>query len=184
MKTKFFVSFSVCVAMFVLGYAMCGHNQDRVEVEGTEVAKVIIIDNLVFDDLLDAIEQEESRGNANAVCPSYCCVGAFQITKGYVDHVNEILRGNSRWASDVQYTYEDRRDRAKSRSMTETYIDFLSKKQINLDPQLLSYCSLLVWFEMAARIHKGGPDGWEEADTIPYWERIKKRLECDGKRFG
>ena len=165
MKTRLFVSFSVCVAMFVLGYAMNERTRNR-------LVKV----NLRFSDLLDAIEQEESGGNPNAVCPNGCCVGAYQITRDCVDHVNGILRGNSAWASDVQYTYEDRWDRAKSRSMTETYIDFLSKKQINADPQLSSYCPLLVWFEMAARIHKGGPDGWEKADTIPYWERIKKRL--------
>lgn len=31
-------------------------------------------------------------------------------------------------------------------------------------------------YQMMARIHNGGPDGWKEKSTLKYWHRIKKYI--------
>lgn len=115
-----------------------------------------------FDDLLDAIEQVESGGDANAVgdCQE---VGPYQLTKIYVDDVNEILGKN-------EYTYDDRWDRDKSREMVTIYLHWYH--------EIGGYISENKRFEAMSRIHNGGPDGYKKPSTIPYWLKVKERLEA------
>lgn len=148
-----------------------------------------------FNDLLDAIEFVESGGDAGAMgdwigipCDEeivgclvahgeYRAIGAYQIHKIYVRDCNQIASGNSSWASDNRYTYDDRWNRDKSREMTWLYIDYYSKKVINSDPALLNCCPQIKWFEIMARIHQGGPQGYKKKSTKPYWAKVKTRLE-------
>lgn len=130
-------------------------------------------------DLLDAIEWVESRGNAGAVCPDGCCVGAYQLTKGCVDDVNK------RWGTE-QFTYKDRLDKKISRGIAWTYM---------LQYVPLAYDTL----ESRARIFKKGPDGWRNdprwfvrnrgytledavtkiSNSIAYWDKVKARMEAE-----
>ena len=176
--------------------------------EGEEL--VIEIDTPTFDDLLDAIEWVESKGDANAVGDKkfikytfdghkiyeYQAIGAYQIHKIYVDDCNRIAAGRSAWACENRYRYEDRWSKEKSREMTWLYIDYYSKQVINSTPELLAYCPEIKWFEIMARIHNGGPDGWRNdpqwfvrnrdytleeakkkiANTKAYWLKVKERL--------
>ncbi len=104
-------------------------------------------------------------------------IGAYQIHKDYVDDCNKIAGGDSSWASNNTYTYGDRWNRDKSREMTWLYLDYYSKKVINSDPQLLNYCPQIKWFELMARIHNGGPNGWKKESTKEYWLKVKARME-------
>ena len=129
-----------------------------------------------LDDLLDAIEWVESRGNASAIGDNGRAVGAYQIHKIYVDDVNRILKGWKQQIGDqikeaggkglggwfVPYTYDDRRNRILSRDMTRVYLTYYSPSNDNL--------------EQMARIHNGGPNGWEKDSTKPYWLKVKARL--------
>lgn len=34
-----------------------------------------------------------------------------------------------------------------------------------------------VTYEVLARMHNGGPDGWKKASTLAYWYKVKKVME-------
>lgn len=34
-----------------------------------------------------------------------------------------------------------------------------------------------VTYEVLARMHNGGPDGWKKASTVAYWAKVKKVME-------
>ncbi len=136
-----------------------------------------------FDDLLDAIEWVESRGDVNAVgdyvllvesdgfAPEwgiYKAVGSFQLHEIYVDDICRILGKN-------KYTYADRWDRDKSRKMTEIYIMYYAGIRTNV-----SYTTEQ-WYETMARIHNGGPDGYKKESTKPYWDKVKARMAREKK---
>lgn len=122
---------------------------------------------LTFEDLLDAIEQEESGGDPNAVCPKGCCVGAYQITKIYIDDCNRILRLMN---FPDHYTYKDRWDRDKSRFMTNIVtVHYAYKDWKNKEWDMMGY------LETAARTHKS-PSRRNHESTELYWEKIKERL--------
>ena len=105
-----------------------------------------------FDDLLDAIEQVESGGDANAVGDDGWAVGAYQIHKIYVRDTNRILGYD-------KFTYEDRWDRDKSREMTSIVIQHYGKGDI----------------ETMARTHKCPTERYKDS-TLPYWEKVNAVL--------
>ena len=116
-----------------------------------------------FEDLLDAIEWVESQGDPNAIGDDGKAIGAYQIWKIYVDDVNRIFKLYIRpmYQKGGLYTYEDRRDRDKSREMTAIVIQHYGKGNI----------------EYMARIHNGGGNGHRKESTKPYWAKVKARLE-------
>ena len=122
-----------------------------------------------FEDLLDAIEWVESRGDSNAIGDGGNAIGAYQIWKIYVDDVNNINTFGPK------YSYEDRWNRNKSRAMTKTYLYWyirFTKGIYNKKPE---------WdnrkWEYMARIHNGGPNGWKKESTEKYWLKIKNYLD-------
>ncbi len=127
-----------------------------------------------LDNLLDSIEWVESRGDANAVGDNGEAIGAYQIHKIYVREVNRILKLQG---SDKRFTYADRWDKQKSREMVKIYLGHYgawcwedsSKKSVEMN--------LLKIFEVCARIHNGGPQGYKKPETKKYWEKVKARLE-------
>jgi hypothetical protein len=104
--------------------------------------------------LLDAIEQVESGGQADAIGDNGKAVGAYQIHKICVDDVNRIL-------GEKIYTYSHRLNKAKSRQMCEIYIDHYGRNKTDLDK---------------ARIWNGGPRGHKKKATLKYAQKIKKHL--------
>ena len=123
------------------------------------------------EEVLDAIEMEESGGDPNAVCPDGCCVGAYQITEIYVDDANRILRLGG---CPGLCSYQDRWGREESRYITAIVTTYYSTVDyLGWD------VSRLRWNESAARTHRN-PNKRNHPSTKAYWLRIKKRLE-DGR---
>lgn len=133
-----------------------------------------------FEGLLDAIKWVESRGDASAVCPDGCCIGAYQLAKIYVDDVNRIRKLKNKYY--YEYDYTDRFSKLRSRMMVCIYLQYYSEDKT---------------IESMARIHNGGPDGWRDdpdwfvrnrkltlkqaqkkiANTKAYWIKVKNRME-------
>ena len=116
----------------------------------------------VSDKLLDAICDIESHGNSQAVGDSGKAVGVYQIHKIYVDDVNSF--------SKTQYTYEDRKDKTKSRAMVKAYLEHYGKVYEKKTGETANN-------EVLARIHNGGPNGYKKDATKKYWNKIEKELK-------
>ena len=89
----------IILTCIMLIYALIAPNMEReVPQDGQTPEKVADIPQNAplseygFEDLMDAIEQVESGGNANAVGDGGAAIGAFQIHKIYVDDVNRIMQ--------------------------------------------------------------------------------------------
>lgn len=107
-----------------------------------------------FNDLLDAIATVESNNDPNAVGDKGEAIGVYQIHKIYVDDVNRILRYPA-------FSYADRQDARKSRSMASVYLRHYGKNK--------SIAAM-------ARIHNGGPKGHKKKSTLQYWQKVRKVL--------
>lgn len=109
------------------------------------------------DRLIEAIIQVESKGDPNAIGDGGKAVGILQIHKIMVDDVNRIL-------GSTKYSYEDRRDPAKSREMFRVYTDHYTPE----------------WdAETVARRWNAGPKGDKKDCSIPYWKKVKKCLDAE-----
>ena len=129
-----------------------------------------------FDDLLDAIEWVESKGDANIVGDGGKAIGSFQIHKIYVDDVNRIICKHRMKVS--TFRYADRQNKDKSRIMVIIYLEEYAGGYTGED----FYTGVVLgdWQpEKMARIHNGGPDGWKKDCTTPYWEKVKARLDAE-----
>jgi hypothetical protein len=122
-------------------------------------------ENYTFDDLLDAIEWIESKGDANAVGDNGNAIGAYQIHKIYVRDINRFLGWN-------RFEYEDRYSKKLSREMTRQYISWYASRAYD-DTRDSKFFKL----EVMARIHNGGPKGYMKESTKPYWNKVKERME-------
>ncbi len=117
-----------------------------------------------FDNLLDAIEWVESRGDPWAVGDNGNAVGAYQIHKIYVDDVNRIQKSYNTpmlMRRDGQFTYRDRENKQRSREMVTIYLNHYGGT-----------------FEEMARKQNGGPQGHKKESTKAYWLKVKARMEA------
>ena len=151
----------LCPCCFALGWTC---NEIKYKARGTATEQR----ELTFEDLLDAIEQEESGGDPTALCPDGCCVGAFQITKIYIDDCNRILK---LFGSETRVSYEDRWNREISRDITAVVTCYYA----NRDSLTIEH-DRMQFFETAARTHKS-PSHRNHESTKPYWEKVKARME-------
>ena len=123
-----------------------------------------ILPALTFEDLLDAIEWVESKGDANAVGDDGRAVGAYQLWKIYVD---DVLRIAKLGGGEGDHPYRWRQNKIMSRIMVMVYIrHYATEKRVGREPT----------FEDMARIHNGGPNGYKKQSTKKYWEKVKKVL--------
>jgi hypothetical protein len=121
-----------------------------------------LTEELTFDDLLDAIEWVESKGDPWAIGDDGRAVGAYQIHKIYVDDVRRIMLkrfATYSWSVGVP-NYQSRQDPEKSRDMVTTYLKHYGGT-----------------FEEMARKHNGGPKGHLKEATKSYWLKVKARME-------
>lgn len=134
MKPKDIILNGVIIVTCLVFASIIGQKMKPKEVEAKEYT---------MDDLLSAIEQVESNGNADAVGDNGQAIGSFQIHKIYVDDVNRI-KGN-----DI-FTYKDRWNKHLSREMTKIYLTHYGKGKT---------------IEQIAALHVAGPDGWKQLET-------------------
>ena len=159
---------------------------------GLVISPVIGPTHTIYE-LLDALEQQESRGDELAVGQDGE-LGAYQLTKRYVDDVIRILAADNSELRQFTYTnlftYENRLDKEKSRVMTQIYISHYS--------YYVGVLNSSRRIEYMARVHNGGPDGWRDdpqwfvrnrnytlerakqkiANTKAYWLEVKARMEA------
>jgi hypothetical protein len=109
-----------------------------------------------IDRLLDAIAKVESRNDSAAVGDAGRAAGVYQIHRSYWADATRILG--------VDWEYRDARDPQKARQVVRAY--------------LCHYGSGRTLLEMA-RIHNGGPRGYEKAATLAYARKIEQVLYGD-----
>ncbi len=130
---------------------------------GTSPRPIVKSPALTFDDLLDAIEWVESKGDANAIGDNGRAVGAYQLHHCYVQDAS----------CERNYDYKnfndnDRYDKKKSREIIRLYMSrYATYGRLGRYPT----------FEDMARIHNGGPRGYKKESTKAYWQKVKARLE-------
>ena len=112
--------------------------------------------------LLNALVWVESSRNANAVGDNGKAIGLLQLHKIYVDDVNRILGVK-------KYSYADRWNPQKSVEMTVVYLKHYGHRYERLTGKKASY-------EVLAKIHNGGPNGWEKIKTNKYWYKVQRYL--------
>lgn len=123
--------------------------------------------HLLSDKELRALELVESEGVNGKIGdkhlgedPNLWAWGILQIRKCYVDDVNALC-GTNIYASDCLWDVE------LSRMVTQAYMNRYGRKRS---------------FEDRARIHNGGPNGWDArythvyAKTNHYWGKVKRKL--------
>ncbi len=106
-----------------------------------------------MDRLLDAIAVVESRDNPGAVGDHGRAVGVYQIHRSYWAEGTEILG--------VTWKYREARDPQKARQVVRAYLSYYGRGKSLLD---------------MARIHNGGPKGYEKAATLAYARKIEQVL--------
>ena len=118
---------------------------------------------LIFITALIAVE---SGGNINAVGDTHLrnkAYGLAQIRQPYLDDVNRI--------AGTAYTLQEV---ASSRALTAwtvtRYVRHYGERYTRITGLPLTY-------EIASRIHNGGPDGWRKSSTIPHWRKMQAIIQ-------
>jgi hypothetical protein len=116
------------------------------------------------DDLDEAIERlievENPGRDVNAVGDKHLrqkAYGLLQIRQPYLDDVNKI--------ADTNYTIEDMKNPELARWATRVYLNYYGdvyQSKTGDAPTL----------EVYARIHNGGPNGWQKASTNDYVQKL------------
>jgi hypothetical protein len=117
-----------------------------------------------MDRLLDAIAVVESHDNPGAVGDHGRALGMYQIHRSYWTEGTELLG--------VTWKYRDARDPQKARQVVRAYLSYYGRGKTLLD---------------MARIHNGGPRGYEKAATLAYARKIEQVLneeESESRRSG
>lgn len=122
-----------------------------------------------WNDFVSAVIYVESRGNDSAYNTKEDAAGCLQIRPIMVREVNRKLR---KWNAPFRYTLEDRWDREKSIEMFE-----IMAEQIPLygDETFMEFA------EVVARKWNGGGRGHLKESTLPYWNRIKDKINLDSQ---
>ncbi len=121
-----------------------------------------------FNDLLNAMVQVESEDNEIAIGANGER-GILQLSEIYIDDVNRIL-GPSLATKEAVYEYKDAFNPKYSKIMVRRYLKHYLNVAAKDKPSEMST------FEMAARIHNGGPHGWKKDSTKAYWKKVEARL--------
>lgn len=110
------------------------------------------------DLLLDAIARVESNGNPRAVGDSGRALGVYQIHKSYWKDGTRILG--------VDWSYDCAKDPVKARQVVRAYLLHYGRGRSLLEK---------------ARIHNGGPRGYQKKATLRYARKIAEILDQDAE---
>lgn len=122
-------------------------------------------------ELIPALIQVESGGIDDAQGDLkdgiYRAIGCLQIWKIYVDDCNRIY--DLTYDAELPFCYQDRQDRGASARMAQIYLSHYGKAS-RLNPS-----SRMDWLLKLAKIHHGGPNGFNNND-YRYVAKIKQEL--------
>lgn len=117
---------------------------------------------MIIITLLPVIAQVESGSNQYAIGDNGKAVGMYQIHKICLDDVNNFYN--------KRFQLKDRLDKEKAKVIVYLYLRHWGKKYEEETGHKATK-------EVLARIHNGGPRGWEKQSTEKYWQKIKKEME-------
>ena len=144
----------ILIAIFVIHISLPHHEEKKVR-HHQEKHIACVVD--VPDELIVALIRVESKGDTRAVGGGGKSLGCLQLTKIYIQEVNEIYKTN--------FTFNDAYNREKSIKIAKMYLGYFGG-QIGRKATL----------EDLARIHNGGPNGHKKSATKKYWEKVKREL--------
>ncbi len=122
-----------------------------------------------WDDFVSAVIYVESRGSDDAYNIKEKAAGCLQIRPIMVREVNRKLR---KWNAPFRYTLDDRWDRQKSIEMFEIMAEQIPCCE---DQEFMEFA------EVVARKWNGGGRGHLKESTLPYWNRIKDKINLDSQ---
>lgn len=131
--------------------------EEAIDEARTLMVEIEYIDKTIqMERLLNAIALVESDGNPAAVGDAGRSVGRYQLSEVYVEDVERIIGGDIRRSPTI------------SRAYVQVYLNhYATRERLGVEPTL----------EHMARIHNGGPDGWTDGATEPYWFKVKEKLD-------
>ena len=91
----------------------------------------------------------------------------YQLSKAYVHDVNYVAVRRYSFRDDDRYI------RWKAEAMMCEYLAYYGEEYRHRTGNLPTY-------EVLARIHNGGPNGWRKPSTLKYWAKVKRELEKKG----
>jgi hypothetical protein len=103
---------------------------------------------------------------------TYKAHGILQIRQPYIEDVNRIVGKKAMmeiWGKSV-LTIQDIKDPEKAVWSAKVYLSHYGKRYERLTGKKPTS-------EIYARIHNGGPDGWQKYSTTRYWAKVKDRME-------
>ncbi|MFH0965140.1 MAG: hypothetical protein V2A58_14165 [Planctomycetota bacterium] len=122
------------------------------------------------DDLLCAIARVETRNGADGRDGDRgASIGHFQIQRSYWSEAMEWL-GRA-------WPYKEARDPEKAKDAVRAYLERWGTYYEETSGQMATP-------EVLARIHNGGPRGWQKRRTLRYWRRVIAALERLGSEEG
>jgi len=144
----------ILIAIFVIHISLPNHEEKKAK-HNQERHIACMVD--VPDELIAALIRVESKGDTHAVGGGGKSLGCLQLTKIYIQEVNEIYK--------TDFSFNDALNQQKSVEITKMYLGYFGGR-IGRKPTL----------EDLARIHNGGPNGHKKFATKKYWEKVKKEL--------
>jgi hypothetical protein len=87
--------------------------------------------------------------------------GCLQIHKNYWIDGTEYLK--------VNWVHEDAHDRDRAIEVATAYLTRYGRHYERTQGKKAT-------LEVLARIHNGGPEGWNDSDTNKYWNKVRKEL--------
>ena len=110
--------------------------------------------------LYAAIAQVES-------CNGVTSPNVYQITRRYLDDLGRVYG--------VHFEDQCATDRAASEMAMQFYWKHYGHRYLSITGKLPDY-------EVLARIHNGGPDGWRKKSTLGYWRKVRAELDRNKKK--
>lgn len=109
-----------------------------------------------FFEAIRFVESTDGRYLGDQDCGSVH--GPYQISLAYLQDANEYLGTNYTLRQVIE------NEEVAIQVMCAYWNRYIPK-------------DLEVTYELLARIHNGGPKGYEKESTIPYWEKVKAKME-------
>ena len=110
--------------------------------------------------LLAALIAVESSGNPDAIGDNGLAYGCLQLHAAYVQDAAEF--------AGKTWRHEDAFNPATAEQIVRAYMArYATEKRLGREPT----------YQDIARMHNGGPAGWRKPATLPYWLKVKKKLE-------